>query len=324
MSEHARSTYTNGELIERLYGPDAQFARHELIERSMSAARTFFDSLPVSTLADFRSLMAAKLSISLDFISDERDLTQVASSHQGKYTSDLLATLRTMFEVHRVDGVVLRLDAAKAGERKFLAAIDARGERGSSRAYFTSWHEIAHVLLDPTGAPHNATVAGRDPLESLVDEVAHGLGFFEPLFGPIVAEETSAPRPLSFSMMEQVRLRAEPEASLQATAIATVRLLERPCLLLNVGRGEGDDELVVTHVTHSRTGMGFPPIEVGTPVPSGSLVRRLFGTRQPDEECAMEDQGWWVQGASFSPGARIHVAAVSRAESVYVLVSPST
>jgi hypothetical protein len=77
------------------------------------------------------------------------------------------------------------------GGRDYLAIIDARGPR-KARAYFTAWHELAHLLLYP---PRQLVLEGcrrtptddakqKDPVESAVDQIAGLLAFWEPLFMP--------------------------------------------------------------------------------------------------------------------------------------------
>ena len=74
--------------------------------------------------------------------------------------------------------------------------------------FFTSWHEIAHLLVACSAPPrgvHRSPSPRRDPLESLVDEVASRLTFFEPVFAPIVEREEDAASVITFEVVARIR-----------------------------------------------------------------------------------------------------------------------
>src|SRR5882672_9074717 len=84
-----------------------------------------------------------------------------------------------------VFGQTIRLNKREAWEPQYVSVIDCRGEK-SARSYFTKWHEIAH-LLTLTGQRRlvfrrtHCAVAGFDPEERLMDEIAGRFGFYPPL-----------------------------------------------------------------------------------------------------------------------------------------------
>ncbi len=90
------------------------------------------------------------------------------------------------------------IEREKKGGRRYLTIIDARGSR-AARAYFTAWHEVAHLLLCP---PKQMILEGfrrtptdplkrKDPLESAVDHIAGLLAFWEPLFKPALFDASA-------------------------------------------------------------------------------------------------------------------------------------
>jgi len=137
-----------------------------------------------------------------------------------------------------------------------------------------------------------------------------------------VEHEEDATEVVAFDMIERIREAAAPAASLHATAIAAVRLLRRPCVLLTAAWDDEDAAVIVTHRTESLSDRNPVVVEVGLAVPRDSVMARVCGTRQPEQVTASEDQGWWQASTGPLPSVPIAVAAVSRAEQVYALVSP--
>lgn len=285
---------------------------------------------PVKSLPELRSALAAWLAVDLEFIRTDRDFGRIAHAEQG-FPFPLEPWLRHHLDAGGAEGITLRRSGSEPGDRCYLAVVDGRGDK-ASRAYFTAWHEMAHALLGPEAGARISRVddpahpgEDRDPIESVVDEVAARLAFYEPLFRPVVDFCLAPAEPLSFAAMDRIRAVAAPEASLYATAIATVRLLDMPVCLVRAQWADGGAEkaLALDQITWSRAAWSRPvPFGPGLRVPSASVLYQVWGTGAPAESQALEDVRWWGDSPRSAPDAPMRVSAVSRAHFVYGLIQP--
>jgi hypothetical protein len=106
--------------------------------------------------------------------------------------------LRAEFIKGDTEGLLIDNPKPGKGGRDYLVIVDARGPR-KARAYFTAWHELAHLLLYPRkqavfeGFRRAPTPEAKlkDPVESAVDHIAGLLAFWEPLFKPALLKAAS-------------------------------------------------------------------------------------------------------------------------------------
>ena len=117
-----------------------------------------------------------------------------------------------------VYGITYRLQNPEDWENQHVSIIDCRDSK-VARAYFTKWHEIAHLLTltDQTRLVFRRTHAslnGGIPEERLMDVIAGKLGFYGGVFHKHIKDE------ISFEEIERLRLLLCSEASKQATAPA--------------------------------------------------------------------------------------------------------
>ena len=152
---------------------------------------------------------------------------------------------------------------------------------------------------------------------------------------------------MTFSVVEATRQRVAPEASFYSAAIASVRLVDEPVLLLQVGMAYKKAErrrltspqremsldmpspeiVPKLRVVHVIPGGG--PSEVGLGifrnmrVPESSVLVRAFDSDEDVDFVAHEDQAWWdTSSDGFLPDLPIRVEASRRGDFVYGLVSP--
>ena len=310
------------DLVQALYGSEAPVARSRLISGALEEASGVFQQVSPGSLEQFRSAMAAHLSVTLEFLRSSADLERVAASYAPEMSFPLRSLLETQLRKEGAEGVLLRRCRVVEGGRRYLAVIDARGDR-SYRAYFTAWHEIAHLLLErpDAGRPlRRGAAEKRDPFESVVDEVASRLAFYEAVLEPAVAAEFGQDSPICFAGIERIRHRVAPEASLYATAIAIVRDLEVPCCLVLARGVGGTDELVIEQVTWSRSAPGQLCDFRGMRVPDGSILRAATAAPDQEEWESLEDQGWWDGGHLSRLSIRVNT--IRRSDLVYGLVAP--
>jgi hypothetical protein len=304
----------------------------------------------VDSLGMLMLLLEDALSVKIEYIDSDTDIQRLAEEF-GRACRNLPAQLHEDFIAGESEGLLLALPEAQPWERQYLAVVDRRGEQGA-RAYFTSWHELAHVLT----APHQLTLAGlrrfqpaehskpKDPIEQLTDQVAGLLAFYEPLFRPVFEREVGN-TPLTFDAIERVRSVAAPTASFQATAMACVRLSPYPTLFLKVEPRLRAVEARQLRSPQLHFGMldGFVPPEAklraiqcipneaaqnsglriftNMRVPEQSVLMRVWESAFETEEAAVEDQSFWTASSSGRlPSLPISVRGIRRGRHVYGMV----
>jgi hypothetical protein len=219
------------------------------------------------------------------------------------------------------------------GSRRYLAIIDARGGR-SPRAYFTAWHEIAHLLLCPPRqrvfdgfrCSPNEVQRRKDPLESAVDHIAGLLAFWEPIFKPALL--SAAGHNLTFAAIEAAAEQVAPCASLYAASLAATRVW-------------GDAAVFVTGEEATKTNGTGLALRLQTVIPNDPARRLDLNLRRsmrvptasalwrafhetPDAECAAnEDQALWeVSGRGNLPKLPWAVQAIRRGRALYAILKP--
>lgn len=203
-------------------------------------------------------------------------------------------------------GITIKRRYAANWEPPFVSIIDCRGEK-VYRAYFTKWHELAHLLtLTPQmrlvfRRTHGAAL--QDPEEALMDIIAGEVGFFSDLLS---IEGTAA---VSFENIERIRAEFCPEASYQSSLIGIVKALPQPCILVEAAQrfkrgeesaGNAASPLRVIHVTVNQAARDAGVImHPNWRVPRRSAIYSAFEQGASFE--AMENLDWWTT----SDGSRL-------------------
>src|SRR5688572_12105221 len=150
--------------------------------------------VPVTDLDILRRVVADKFRVKLEFICEAADIESIPLKYP-RFHSGLLRRLRQEFVDGVTEGITLEREEWDPRQFRYLAVIDARGER-AVRAYFTAWHEITHLLVHPEQLPFPGfrrspprIEIDKDPLESVVDHVAGSVAFYPPFFQPAVTAE---------------------------------------------------------------------------------------------------------------------------------------
>lgn len=192
----------------------------------------------ITSLDELRSMVCGHLSLVFEEFHSDEELVQlirkyVALGEKGfagikaTFGDDVFATLAERH--HR----------KHAGEARYVAFIDLRGEK-AARRYFTRWHEIAHLLtmVKQLELPFRHRSSGpRDPIEQLMDVIAGEVGFYEPMFRPAVEGAVTLEGRLTFAIVDNIRASMCPQASFHATLIACSRFAPTPVVNLEVGMG---------------------------------------------------------------------------------------
>jgi hypothetical protein len=299
--------------------------------------RAFLRDFPCATLRDLLETATAQLDTLFVEVRSDEHLDQVKREYVTKGEL-VFATLDTQLGPDTF-AITFRRRRALPGERAFVSVIDCRGEK-AWRAYFSKWHELAHLLTLTDQARlsfcrTHSDIEHRDPEEALMDVLAGDGGFFADLVTP------HADGLLTFDKVASLRDRLCPAASDQASLIGFVRAWPHPALLLRAQPALKKSEqarrtqgsfafrtapspalraVQVTVNEHASTsGLSIPP---NMRVPETSVIHRLFSGGEEFSE-ADEDLSWWTS----SDGGRlatlsVHVAARRRGDHVQAIVVP--
>lgn len=190
------------------------------------------------------------------------------------------AQLRDELENPGVDALLFQRMHAKAGDPDSWVAVLNLQESGA-KAYWNRFHELSHRIAEP---PQKILPLRRhqfeasNPVEALIDSVAAEMAFYEPVFRPLVMDYARTNQ-LSFEVIEQIRQRYAPTASLLSTMKAVVKYWPRAAASLTAefrGRLNSPGEDVALRVTSQghndyadRQGLKFFPnmrAPLGSPV----------------------------------------------------------
>lgn len=319
-------------------------------DHALAQIKRMVSDFPVRTLNELLMLVAARLSVQLEWIRSDEDLDRLINFYQP-HLPTFRGVLREEFINQDTEGLLLRNPCREPGARKYIAIIDARGER-ASRAYFTAWHELTHMLVTPppevfSGVRRSPSEAKkkRDPEEALVDRVASRLAFYEPLFAPALQHARSEEGAFNFKAIERARETVAPDASLYATALASLRIISKPACLVQVDLGLKEEERRRSQSGQLDLPLGFEPIEpepmlrvvqissnqraMTSPirifrnmrVPPKSVLHQAYDAMYSGDWEAIENQGWWETSQEGPlPSLPLHISAVRRGSYVYGLI----
>jgi len=291
------------------------------------------------TLNELLLAIANEVGTVIKEIHSEQDLQSLRDEYLPKGEL-IFANLAN--ELARPDdyGITIGVHPKNAWEPRFVSVIDCRGDK-SFRAYFTKWHELAHLLtLTPQmrllfRRSHSRENSG-DPEEKLMDVIASAVGFL-PDFLP-----ESANGELSFEAIGEIKKEFCPGSSLQAATIGIVKAFPAPCILLDAQLALKKDESIKA----AQFGFGFHNIptpmlravhatvnsaarEAGIKffnnwrVPSASVIADVYlagGYAESDE-----DLSWWsATGGKQLDALSVRVKAKKSGDSVQALLIPTS
>jgi hypothetical protein len=308
------------------------------------------DAPTIASINQLENLICKKLKIVFEEVWSNEDLASVVCKYvrQGEaifatLTNDLNEkTFAALIERRKIDG---------NSSDRYVAVIDCRGSK-SSRRFFTRWHEIAHLLTlqGQLELPLHRSTTDKNPTERLMDVIAGEIGFFEPLFRPILHQEIATASGLTFGTVERIRERFCPEASYESTLNACVNRMNSPVLLITLGLALKKDEqrqlqspqtemflaprpqskLRVLSVAPSSAARGTTlQIHRNMQVPeSSSLFRMFFNLDESggNEVEATENLSTWRHTSDGSSLANVEVIFRARRikDTIVALVSPVT
>jgi hypothetical protein len=301
--------------------------------------RALLRDFPCSTLRELLDTATAHLDTLFVEIRSDEQLEQVKREYVAK-GEVVFATLDKELGPETF-AITFRRRRALPGERGFVSVIDCRGEK-ASRAYFSKWHELAHLLTLTDQARlsfcrTHSDPEHRDPEEAVMDVLAGDAGFFLDLVTPQAAGA------LTFDKVASLREQLCPEASDQASLIGFVRAWPQPVLLIRAqpglkkgeraGRAQASFDFrtapepalraVQVTVNDAATEAGFS-IPQNMRVPEQSVIHRVFSGAVVNQlRESEEDLAWWTSsGGGPLPDFPVRVGARWRGDHVQALVVP--
>lgn len=289
------------------------------------------------TLSQMLDWVANKAGTYFEIIQSDEDLQRIKQNYLDRREM-VFVRIEEEFS-DDVFGVTFKLHNREPWEPEYVSVIDCRGEK-AARAYFTKWHEIAHLLTQTVQMrlvfrrTHSSKNKG-DPEERLMDVIAARFGFYPAIVQQFIVEE------ISFEAIEKLRQRLCPEASYQSSLINFVKCWNSPCILLHAEMGIRKDEeaklaqdsfffadvpqeslravyVAPNDLARSR---GFTIYE-NMRVPERSVIYQVF-TREIIYGDAEENLSWWEasSGKSLKP-CRVKVQARWWMQHVQALITP--
>ena len=305
---------------------------------------------PITDLETLRLLLADHYRLRIEFLCEDSDIERVVRQH-ADFHPFLAPRLHEEFVEGETEGITLERAAWDPARFQYLAVIDSRGTRGS-RAFFTAFHEITHLIIHPEqmafpGFRRTPSTQEKikDPIESVVDHVAGRVGFYAPVFGPILDEAIRHEGGLTFGSLDSVRQSITPAPSLQATALAAItlasecamfvhadldckkaeaRALASPQTTFEFAKVEPKfDVRAVAAVPNDAAKRRGLVIHRHIRIPQQSVIYKAFESSEEVELRARENQAWWENSKVGSlPPLPLDVQATRRGRFVYSLIRP--
>ncbi|MEX1028163.1 MAG: hypothetical protein WD049_09190 [Candidatus Paceibacterota bacterium] len=188
----------------------------------------------VETIGELEALIASRLNLVIEEVGNDADLDDLKRRYVQKGEIVFAHVVQNDLTPETF-GTMVRL---KDGSH--VAVIDCRGEK-AARRFFTRWHEIAHLLVEPD-CEQQVFRASDEPLERLMDQIAGHVGFYDSIFTPLFNTHLSHGELLTFDRIDDIRKAFCPHASFQSTLFACQRRMRTPVLYLEASMAYTEDE----------------------------------------------------------------------------------
>ncbi len=295
------------------------------------------DATDCKSLSNFLSWVAGNLGTSFEEIHNDSDLVNIKKKYLA-LGEKIFATLEREFS-DEVLGITYRLSNRESWEPQFVSVIDCRGSN-ANRAYYTKWHEVAHLLIltDQSRLCFRRTqhLPDKDPEEVVIDLIAGKFGFYRPFIKPHIKGE------ISFEQIESLRQSLCPEASNLSSLLGFVKEWPEPCILLMCKEGLKTAERrhalqtsfldvlptpvlravksTVSEAAKEKNIKIFPNMRV----PERSIIHAVHNGEIEYAE-ALEDLSWWgTSSGEFLPQQEIFVKAKKYWGDTYALIIPQS
>lgn len=297
------------------------------------------DFTDCSTPVDMLDCIANKVGIVFEEIRSNEDLQRVVMKYMGMGEMGFVMLEKEL--AGETFGVTIKRHTREEWEPLYVSVIDCRGDK-AARAYYTKWHEIAHVLTLTDEActifkrTHSSLNAG-DPEERMMDMIAARLGFHPAMTKKLMRAYDE----ITFDVVDELREQLCSGASRQAALINFARFWPNPCILVNAALGlkkhqeatgcqqgfffhDGPkEELRALHVTRSDAAreMKFV-VHPQWRVPERSVIYQVYFDDLGYAE-AIENLDWWeASSGSRLDSQNVRVQARRTRDAVDALIVP--
>lgn len=288
------------------------------------------------TLYDFLDWVAAQLGTSFEEVHSDDDLNQIKLKYV-QMGEKIFASLETWLSSD-VCGITIKRSNSELWEGQYVSIIDCR-EMKAKKAYYTKWHELAHLLIltDQMRLSFKRTLhmPDKDPEEALVDIIAGKFGFYQPLIHPHICNE------ISFDEIEKLRYSLCPDASYQSSFIGFVKAWVQPCIMVLcqpalkrsqqkqlIQQRFGFDDLPIPELRAVKVTSNEAAKEIrlsiheNMRVPKRSVIHSVHNC-ETDYGEAEEDLSWWeTSNGTVLTKRRVLVKARRLWDDVYALIIP--
>lgn len=289
------------------------------------------------SLSEFLGWVAGKMGTSFEEIHSDSDLAKIKT----KYLSlgeKIFVTLDQEFS-EKVLGITYCRLKSNPWENPFVSIIDCRGSN-AKKAYYTKWHEVAHLLI-LTGQSRlcfkrTLHLPDKDPEEIMVDRIAGKFGFYRPFIAPYINGE------ISFEQIDELRQSLCPEASNLSSLIGFVNEWPEPCILALCKEGLKKEEsrqfarqnsfdfntlpvpalravkITINEAAKEKDIKIFPNMRV----PERSIIHSVHNGATEYAE-ALEDLSWWTTSSGdVLSKQKIMIKAKNYWGDTYALIIP--
>jgi hypothetical protein len=308
----------------------------EILSHVKRRVRNVAQKFSSATLNDLLTATAEEVGTIFKEIRSNEDLENLESNYFALGEKGF-ANLHNELDSQGYAITLKRINPAK-WDRPYVSVIDCRGDK-VFRAYFSKWHELAHLLTltQQTRLVFRRTHATAlvDAEEGLMDLIAGEVGFLADFIPSIGFGD------ISFETIENIRRQVSPEASYQAASIGIVRALPRPCILLEARlalrkseeRNKSQLSLAIPvraepapslRAVHATTNQAARDIGIYLPknwkVPAESVIATVFETGGSAQ--SRENLGWWrTSSGTRLPNCPVKVEARRVGDSVIALLA---
>lgn len=279
--------------------------------------------------------VANKVGTSFEIIERDDDLQNIRQKYLRKREFGFLE-LEQLLAGENDLGVTIRLINREEWEPEFVSVIDCRGGK-RCRAYFTKWHEIAHILTRPRGKPafsfSHAAASCNEPIERLMDLIAGKIGFYAAVGCRHIENE------ISFAAIETLRQKLCSQASRQSALINFSKFWFSPCILVSAKlaykKNEQSElaqnsfffhekpspELRAVHASPNDAARELDGFSIfpNMRVPPDSVIARIYSGSEFYGD-AIEDLSWWESGGKRRPAFKVRVEAKRTSDAVDALI----
>ncbi|HVF71028.1 MAG TPA: hypothetical protein VM940_05415 [Chthoniobacterales bacterium] len=300
----------------------------------------------IVTIEDLERVVCEQLRLKIIEIWSDGDLDAIVEEYARGRKDAAFAYLRKDLDLETFATLIRCRRQKGENEDHYVAVVDCRGEK-ATRRFFTRWHEIAHVLtlFEQLELPLHRSTIKKDAVERMMDIVAGDIGFYPPLFSPVVNDAAARSR-FDFQAVGRIRQRFCPSASIQATLNAAVAQLELPIIFLDAALGLKKAEERALNSEQQEFFPQPPPVaqlRVRTAISNGPARRlglkihsnmRVPGTsviasvfNRDDEfnpEFAFENLSQWAtSGGAHLPPTPVSVDAMRVRDHVWAIIAPT-